>query len=57
MAEWRSAVARVRAANRFAAAAASLSSMQNSGEWHEEQEEEEVIPGAFEPVRRGLWKM
>jgi len=54
-AKWRSAVTRVRAANRFAAA--SWSSTQSSGKWHEEQEEEDVMPGIFEPVRRGLWKM
>ena len=46
----------MRAANRFAAAA-SRSSTQNSGERHEEQGEEDVMPGVFEPVRRGLWKM
>ena len=56
-AKWRSAVTRVRAADRFAAAAAaSWSSMQSSGEWHEEQEQEqeEVMQGAFEPVCRDL---
>jgi len=35
-------------------AGASRSSTQNSGEWHEEQEEEEVMPGAFESVRQDL---
>jgi len=28
--------------------------MQNSGEWHEEEQEEEVMPGAFEPVCQDL---
>ena len=48
---------RVRAANRFAAAAeASQSITQNSGEWHEEEQEQEdeVMQGAFEPVCRDL---
>ena len=41
-AKWRSAVTRVRAANRFAAAAAaSWSSSHSSCEWHEEQEQEQ----------------
>ena len=53
--KWRSAVTRIKAANRFAAAE-SRSSAQSSGEWHEEQEEEELMPGAFEPVRRDLEK-
>jgi len=58
-------VTRVRAANQFAATAASLSSTQSSGGWHEgqgqekEQEKEQddlgqgdAMPGSFEPVHQ-----
>ena len=57
--KWRVAVTRARAANRFAAAD-SRSSAQSSGEWHEEQGQENeqddlgqgYMPGSFGPVHQ-----